>query len=104
MEGKQCISKAKTPPCRKTTAPLFEHAFDFAESFKHRILQITVLGDCGRMERKLFMGIAQIRLDDLAASGQPVRSWYKLFHNSSLTGVAPIRKDSENSLLGGQQQ
>uniref|UniRef100_A0A914PQK1 C2 domain-containing protein n=1 Tax=Panagrolaimus davidi TaxID=227884 RepID=A0A914PQK1_9BILA len=105
MDGKVCVCKAKTQPSRKTTAPVFGQAVEFQENFKHRTLQITVLGDCGRMERKLFMGIAQINLDKLSTLPQPVTSWYKLFHNSSLApGLAPIRKDSENSLLGGQQQ
>ena len=102
MEGKVCHSKAKTSPTRKTTAPVFNQLIEFSEPFKHRNLQVTVLGDCGRIERKLFMGIAQIKLDDLAVLGQPVQSWYKLYHNSSLTGVAPVRKDSESSLIGGQ--
>jgi hypothetical protein len=52
------------------------------------------------MERKSFIGIAQIRLDDLPLGGPNViEGWYKLFHNTSLTGAAPVRKDSENSLM-----
>jgi hypothetical protein len=52
------------------------------------------------MERKSFMGIAQIRLDDLSLDGaHVVDGWYKLFHNTSLAGTAPVRKDSENSLM-----
>lgn len=60
-----------------------------------------MLGDYGRMERKSFMGIAQIRLDDLPLGGTHViDGWYKLFHNTSLAGTAaPVRKDSENSLM-----
>lgn len=63
-------------------------------------LQVTVLGEYGRMERKAFMGIAQIRLDDLPLGGpEPVIGVYKLFHSSSLAGTGPVRKDSENSLV-----
>jgi regulating synaptic membrane exocytosis protein 2 len=63
------------------------------------VFQITVLGDYGRMERKSFMGIAQIRLDDLNLTGDQSLGWYKLYHNSSLAGTGPIRKDSESSLI-----
>ncbi|KIH68994.1 C2 domain protein [Ancylostoma duodenale] len=75
MEGKMCVAKAKTNP-------------------------ITVLGDYGRMERKTFMGIALIRLDDLRLGSEPVIGWYKLYHSSSLAGTGPVRKDSETSLAG----
>lgn len=56
------------------------------------------MGDYGRMERKSFMGIAQIRLDDLELSMEPLIGWYKLYHSSSLAGTGPVRKDSETSL------
>ncbi|KAK5975563.1 hypothetical protein GCK32_001224, partial [Trichostrongylus colubriformis] len=75
MEGKTCVAKAKTNP-------------------------ITVLGDYGRMERKTFMGIALIRLDDLRLGSEPIIGWYKLYHSSSLAGTGPVRKDSETSLVG----
>lgn len=59
-----------------------------------------MLGDYGRMERKSFMGIAQIRLDDLSLGGPNIiEGWYKLFHNTSLAGAASVRKDSDNSLM-----
>jgi len=71
--------------------------------FLHRPIffndQVSVLGDYGRMERKSFMGIAQIRLDDLDLGGEPTTGWYKLYHNSSLAGTGPVRKDSESSLI-----
>lgn len=56
------------------------------------------MGEYSRMERRSFMGIAQIRLDDLDLSSRPLVDWYKLFHSSSLAGAAPTRKDSETSL------
>uniref|UniRef100_A0A0N4ZPV7 C2 domain-containing protein n=1 Tax=Parastrongyloides trichosuri TaxID=131310 RepID=A0A0N4ZPV7_PARTI len=106
LEGKNCIAKAKTSISnRKTTNPVFQQHLMFNENAKKKMIQITVLGDYGRMERKSFMGIALIRLDDLdlenrATRGQQIVGWYKLFHNSSLAGTGPIRKDSENSLMG----
>ncbi|CAD5229122.1 unnamed protein product [Bursaphelenchus okinawaensis] len=98
MQGKHCVAKAKTQPARKTTAPLFNQQLSFAESFKHKMLQVTVLGDYGRMERKANMGCVLIRLDDLNLMQQPIKSWYKLFHNNSIMGAAPVRKDSETSI------
>ncbi|CAD5234896.1 unnamed protein product [Bursaphelenchus xylophilus] len=98
MQGKHCMAKAKTQTARKTTAPLFNQQLSFAESFKHKMLQVTVLGDYGRMERKANMGCVLIRLDDLNLMQQPVKSWYKLFHNNSIMGAAPVRKDSETSI------
>ncbi|CAJ0583524.1 unnamed protein product, partial [Mesorhabditis spiculigera] len=98
MEGKQCIAKAKTNPSRKGTSLVFEQHLVFNDTAKGKMLQITVLGDYGRMERKGFMGIAQIRLDDLDLGPQPVIGWYKLFHSSSLAGTAPVRKDSETDM------
>lgn len=57
------------------------------------------MADYGRMERKSFMGIAQIRLDDLELGSEPMIGWYKLYHSSSLAGTGPVRKDSDTSLL-----
>lgn len=45
--------------------------------------QVTVWGDYGRSDRKVFMGVAQIKLDDLDLSSMAI-GWYKLFTNSSL--------------------
>ena len=42
-------------------------------------------GDYGRSDRKVFMGVAQIKLDDLDLSSMAI-GWYKLFSNSSLVG------------------
>lgn len=57
-------------------------------------MQVTVWGDYGRMDKKVFMGVAQIMLDDLDLSNIVI-GWYKLFptsslfaHHSSTTGLA----------------
>jgi len=57
-------------------------------------LQITVWGDYGRIERKSFMGIAQIQLDDLNLAN-PVIGWYKLFHSSSITQAAAKKDEAQ---------
>ncbi|VDN35184.1 unnamed protein product, partial [Gongylonema pulchrum] len=103
LEGKQCVAKAKTHAVRRTTAPLFQQHIVFSESPRKKMLQITVMGDYGRMERKSFMGIAQIRLDDLELGPEPMIGWYKLYHSSSLACTGPIRKDSDTSLVEMRQ-
>ncbi|PAA60516.1 hypothetical protein BOX15_Mlig006616g1, partial [Macrostomum lignano] len=45
--------------------------------------QVTVWGDYGRMDRKAFMGICQVLLDDLDLSNIVI-GWYKLYPTSSL--------------------
>ena len=45
--------------------------------------QVIVWGDYGRMDRKVFMGVVQILLDDLELSNLVI-GWYKLFSTSSM--------------------
>ena len=53
------------------------------------VLQVTVWGDYSRTEgKKVFMGVAQIMLDDLDLSNIVI-GWYKLFGTSSLVSVPP---------------
>lgn len=56
-------------------------------------------GDYGRMEgRKVFMGLAQIMLDDLDLSNIVI-GWYKLFGTSSLVSLPALtRRGSMASL------
>lgn len=51
--------------------------------------QVTVWGDYGRIEgKKVFMGVAQIMLDDLNLSNIVI-GWYKLFGTTSLVSGPP---------------
>lgn len=64
--------------------------------------QVTVWGDYGRLEgRKVFMGVAQIMLDDLNLN-EMVFGWYKLFGTTSLVSGPPSvvlsRRSSATSL------
>ncbi|XP_002734965.1 regulating synaptic membrane exocytosis protein 3-like [Saccoglossus kowalevskii] len=84
MEGKRCIGKRKTKiATRRTLDPLYQQVLIFEEDYHGKVLQITVWGDYGRMDRKVFMGVAQILLDDLNLSKSSL-GWYKLFTTSSL--------------------
>ena len=71
------------------------------------LFQLTVWGDYGRMDRKVFMGVAQILLDQLNLSNIVI-GWYKLFTSSSLVGhhsstgtLNTSRKGSSTSLDSG---
>ncbi|XP_045760839.1 regulating synaptic membrane exocytosis protein 2 isoform X11 [Maniola jurtina] len=84
VSGKRCIAKAKTSTARRTLDPLYQQTLTFRENFKGCVLQVTVWGDYGRIEgKKVFMGVAQIMLDDLNLSNIVI-GWYKLFGTTSL--------------------
>ncbi|CAD6211263.1 GSCOCG00010977001-RA-CDS, partial [Cotesia congregata] len=102
VNGKKCIAKAKTTTARKTLEPFYQQPLAFRENFQGCILQVTVWGDYGRLEgRKVFMGVAQIMLDDLNLN-EMVFGWYKLFGTTSLVSGPPSvvlsRRSSANSL------
>ncbi|GLG99815.1 Uncharacterized protein GBIM_06196, partial [Gryllus bimaculatus] len=84
VNGKKCIAKAKTATARRTLDPLYQQQLVFRENFQGCVLQVTVWGDYGRIEgKKVFMGVAQIHLDDLNLSNIVI-GWYKLFGTTSL--------------------
>ncbi|XP_031785007.1 regulating synaptic membrane exocytosis protein 2 isoform X4 [Nasonia vitripennis] len=89
VNGKKCIAKAKTMTARKTLEPFYQQPLSFRENFQGCILQVTVWGDYGRLEgKKVFMGVAQIMLDNLNLS-EMVFGWYKLFGTTSLVSGPP---------------
>jgi len=47
---------------------------------------VTVWGDYGRSDRKVFMGVVQIKLDSLNLTSMAI-GWYKLFSNLSLVSA-----------------
>ncbi|XP_014604058.1 PREDICTED: regulating synaptic membrane exocytosis protein 2 isoform X10 [Polistes canadensis] len=102
MNGKKCIEKAKTSTARRTLDPFYQESLAFRENYRGCILQITVWGDYGRFEgKKVFMGLAQIVLDDLNLN-QMVFGWYKLFDATLLVSgpstLALSRRSSATSL------
>ena len=88
VSGKKCLSKAKTASARRTLDPLFQQQLVFHERYGGCVVQVTVwgelnlpvfepsfdqrmifAGDYGRVEgKKVFMGVAQIMIDDLDLS------------------------------------
>ncbi|KYN04559.1 Regulating synaptic membrane exocytosis protein 2 [Cyphomyrmex costatus] len=103
VNGKKCIEKAKTTTARKTLDPFYgSQLLAFKENCRGCILQVTVWGDYGRLEgKKVFMGIAQIVLDELDLN-QMVIGWYKLFDTQALvsgaSSLALSRRSSVTSL------
>lgn len=87
VNGRKCIAKAKTATARRTLDPLYQQQLIFNEDYRGCVLQVTVWGDYGRMEKKVFMGVAQVMLDDLDLTNIVI-GWYKLFLPSSLVNVA----------------
>ncbi|KRG00618.1 regulating synaptic membrane exocytosis protein 2 isoform X3 [Drosophila mojavensis] len=83
VSGKRCIDKMKTSTARRTLDPLYQQQLVFKQSYSGCVLQVTVWGDYGRIEKKVFMGVAQIMLDDLNLSNIVI-GWYKLFGTTSL--------------------
>jgi len=59
-------------------------------------VQVTVWGDYGRSDRKVFMGVVQIRLDSLDLASMAI-GWYKLFSNLSLVSAAAAGGSSASS-------
>ncbi|XP_022806322.1 regulating synaptic membrane exocytosis protein 2-like isoform X6 [Stylophora pistillata] len=83
MDGKRCLIKKKTRTARRTLEPLYQQQLEFKVEFTGKTLQVIVWGDYGRMDRKVFMGVVQILLDELDLSNLVI-SWYKLFSTSSM--------------------
>jgi len=97
MEGKRCLVKKKTRTARRTLEPLYQQQLEFKVEFTGKTLQVIVWGDYGRMDRKVFMGVVQILLDELDLSNLVI-GWYKLFSTSSMCDP-PL--PSSSSPLGG---
>ncbi|KAK2719047.1 hypothetical protein QYM36_006161 [Artemia franciscana] len=100
VNGKRCIAKAKTSTARRTLDPLYQQQLVFHENYSGCVLQVTVWGDYGRIEgKKVFMGVAQIMLDDLVLSSLVI-GWYKLFGTHSLVSLPPVTMSSKHRMVG----
>ncbi|CAH8463930.1 unnamed protein product [Schistosoma turkestanicum] len=79
LEGKQSVEKLRTMyPPRRTLDPLYQQQLSFSMPYHGKILQISVWGEYGRMDKKVFLGMCEIVLDDLDLK-TVVFGWYKLF-------------------------
>ncbi|XP_029469460.1 regulating synaptic membrane exocytosis protein 4 isoform X2 [Rhinatrema bivittatum] len=100
LENGVCIAKKKTKVARKSLDPLYNQVLVFTESPQGKVLQVMVWGNYGRMERKHFMGVARILLEELDLSNLVI-GWYKLFPTSSMVDPSTgplLRQSSQLSL------
>ncbi|GFU25787.1 regulating synaptic membrane exocytosis protein 2 [Nephila pilipes] len=96
LNGRRCIAKRKTVLARRTLDPLYQQVLTFTEDFRHCSVQVTVWGNYSSMERKVFMGVVQIVLDDIDLV-KGVIDWYRLYHHSSL--VSSVASNDHSSFL-----
>jgi regulating synaptic membrane exocytosis protein 2 len=93
-----CVEKQKTSVARRTLDPMYQEVLHFQQNYKDKILQITVWGDYGKLDRKVFMGISQIVLNELNLTTMVI-GWYKLYSVSSLMTDYRTLTLSHNSSL-----
>ena len=100
MDGKTCIEKQRTRSTRRTLDPLIQQTLIFKENYRDKVLQIGVWGDYGKLDRKVFMGVCQINLEELRLStGAQVLDWFKLFSANSLMNNYMIVQQSPKRTL-----
>ncbi|KAF8565038.1 hypothetical protein P879_03565 [Paragonimus westermani] len=79
LEGKQSVEKIRTTTLpRRTLDPLYQQQLTFSMPYHGRIIQVSVWGEYGRMDKKVFLGMCEVVLDDLDLKNV-VFGWYKLF-------------------------
>ncbi|XP_030231646.1 regulating synaptic membrane exocytosis protein 4 [Gadus morhua] len=95
-----CVAKKKTKCVRKSLDPLYNQVLVFSESPQGKVVQLIVWGNYGRMDRKCFMGMARILLEELDLSSMVI-GWYKLFPTSSMVDPAmgPLMRHSSQMSL-----
>ncbi|XP_069740568.1 regulating synaptic membrane exocytosis protein 4 isoform X2 [Narcine bancroftii] len=100
LENGVCIAKKKTKSVHKSLDPLYNQILVFNESPQGRVLQVIVWGNYGRMDRKCFMGVAQVLLEELDLSSTAV-GWYKLFPTCSMVEapLAPLLRNASQLSL-----
>ena len=100
LDGKTCIEKQRTRTTRRTLDPLIQQTLIFKENYRDNVLQIGVWGDYGKLDRKVFMGVCQINLEELRLiTGAQALDWYKLFSANSLMNNYTIVQQSPKRAL-----
>ncbi|KAG9509905.1 Regulating synaptic membrane exocytosis protein 2 [Fragariocoptes setiger] len=106
VKNRKCLAKAKTALAKRTLDPVFQQQLTFHEEYQNCIIQAIVWGNYGKMDKKSFMGIAQISIDGLELANA-VTSWYRLqpgFHPSSLQQTIKPSKSLRHSLLSSSTE
>ncbi|CAF4144395.1 unnamed protein product, partial [Rotaria magnacalcarata] len=95
LDGKTCVEKQRTRTTRRTLDPLIQQTLIFKENYRDKVLQISIWGDYGKLDRKVFMGVCQINLEELHLnSSAQVLDWFKLFSANSLMNNYTIVQQS----------
>ncbi|CAF3463069.1 unnamed protein product [Rotaria socialis] len=95
LDGKTCVEKQRTRTTRRTLDPLIQQTLTFKENYRDKVLQISIWGDYGKLDRKVFMGVCQINLEELHLnSSAQVLDWFKLFSANSLMNNYTIVQQS----------
>ncbi len=95
LDGKTCVEKQRTRTTRRTLDPLIQQTLIFKENYRDKVLQIGVWGDYGKLDRKVFMGVCQINIEDLhLTSATQVLDWFRLFSANSLMNNYTIVQQS----------
>jgi hypothetical protein len=104
LDGKTCVEKQRTRTTRRTLDPLIQQTLTFKENYRDKVLQIGVWGDYGKLDRKVFMGVCQINLEDLRlSSAAQVLDWYKLFSaNSLMNNYTIVQQSPKRRTSAGQ--
>ncbi|XP_077990767.1 regulating synaptic membrane exocytosis protein 3-like [Glandiceps talaboti] len=81
MWGRICIGKKKTRTAEPSFNPIYQEQFIFNWEQTGKMLLVKVWGNYDIIDRKNFLGMVQIRLDQLhhmGRSGEETTYWYKL--------------------------
>ncbi|XP_055077805.1 regulating synaptic membrane exocytosis protein 4 isoform X2 [Periophthalmus magnuspinnatus] len=99
LENGLCVAKKKTKSVRKSLDPLYNQLLVFSHTPQGKVMQVIVWGNYGRMDRKCFMGVARILLEELDLSSMVI-GWYKLFPTSSMVEptMAPLIRQSSSQM------
>ncbi|KRZ32601.1 Rab-3-interacting molecule unc-10 [Trichinella pseudospiralis] len=77
-DEKSVVAKAKTGLAARTPEPRFDQLLIFTEAYHNRLLQVILVGDYGRIERKSVIGLAMIRLSNLDLT-KPIEAFASTF-------------------------
>ena len=78
LNGEKCVEKKKTKRKPFSMNLSYGETLKFNSDYSRNILKLTIWGNNGKLNRKIFMGIVQISLDDLKLSNY-VEGWYTLW-------------------------
>lgn len=100
LDGKTCVEKQRTRATRHVLDPPIHQIVIFKEYYRDKILQVSVFGDYGKLDRNVFLGVCQIGLDEinLQSYRQQLVNWYKLFSANSLMNNYMIVQQSNKKL------